>query len=100
MPDAITIAQKLIDKYPNNQEIIKLNAKLYFWNKDITAAYKYAVKLKNKNSNLYKNINTSYQIYLLEKITDSNNKLSKIKLLDDDLQFWSLRGILFLFFIL
>ncbi len=55
LPDAIKLAEDLYKQYPDNQDVIQLNAKLYFWNSDTTTAYKYVQKAIDKKTKLYQN---------------------------------------------
>lgn len=77
--EAIDVAQKLYKVYPTNQDVVVLNAKLYFWNKNILEAYKYAKKFKDKNSKLYKNILLTYKLNTLKNIKDPKQKLNYIQ---------------------
>ena len=86
IPEAIKIAQELYENYPKNQEVIGLNAKLYFWSGDVTTAYHYSQKLQDKTTKLYTNIITSYEISLLKNLKNPKDKLLKIESLDSKLQ--------------
>ena len=82
LKDALKISKYLLSKEPNNQEVIKLHAKLLFWDAKPEQAYGYIQKTKDNNSTLYRQIYITKSIKKLKSIKKSKDKIVYIKSLD------------------
>lgn len=83
--EALEIAQILYKKYPHNQKVIHLNAKLYFWNHNLAMAYKYGKNI-TEVSKLFSNIETAYTIQKLQQIKQPKKILQAIEHLESKFQ--------------
>jgi len=79
---AITITNKLLISYPQDDKLLQLHAKLLFWKGDIYQAQKYILKSLDNKSKLYRQINTASTIKTLKGLPSAQEKLnylSKVK---------------------
>ena len=82
LQDALRISKYLLAKEPNNQEVIKLYAKLLFWNSKPKEAYEYIQRVGDNNSTLYRQIYITKSIKELKSIKESKLKIKYIENLD------------------